>query len=376
LAAFQKFAMTAHKSLRFEGFTLDLERLCLYGVSGRLQLRRKSFDVLRYLAEHAGRVIPKDEMMKAVWPDVTVSDESLTQCISEVRRVLGSESQRLVKTIPRRGYVMDVAISADGGSEATAPLLPERPSHPGSGRIEAVSVLVADMEGFRGLPERLGERTIPLMGEYLELISSAIRAHGGTIEKFVGDAVVAFWAGPEQGIKACSASFACQTALQRSPLRRDSGSPLSVRIGINSGSAVVGNISPTNYAVMGDTANNAWLLERANKRYGTKIIVSAETRRLAGGLIYVRELDSVSVEGYGAELQIYELLGLAGGESAQPNWVSLYEAGLDAYRARDFATAIENFRTLLSVKQTDPPTELMLERCRLLLKAQNDAGDP
>lgn len=112
--------MTTRKSLRFESFTLDLERLCLQGPFGQAELRRKSFEVLRHLAEHAGRVVTKEEMLNAVWPDVTVSDESLTQCISEVRRAIGDTDQRIIKTIPRRGYLFDVPVSA-GDVTATQP---------------------------------------------------------------------------------------------------------------------------------------------------------------------------------------------------------------------------------------------------------------
>ncbi len=105
--------MTANKRLRFEDFTLDVDRLCLLGPTGQANLRRKSFEVLRYLVEHPGRVVTKEEMINAVWPDVTVGDELLTQCISEVRHGLGDENQRIIKTVPRRGYLMDVAISVD-----------------------------------------------------------------------------------------------------------------------------------------------------------------------------------------------------------------------------------------------------------------------
>jgi adenylate cyclase len=134
--------MTAHKSLQFEEFTLDLDRLCLRGLSGPVDLRRKSFEVLRYLVEHAGRVVSKEEMMNAVWPDVTVGDQSLTQCISEVRHAIGDESQRIIKTVARRGYLMDVVISTEMPAvepahattaiaelDSASPLpLPDRPS--------------------------------------------------------------------------------------------------------------------------------------------------------------------------------------------------------------------------------------------------------
>ena len=114
--------MMPHNSFRFGSFTLDLERLCLRGPSGPTELRRKSFEVLRYLVEHAGRVVTKEEVIKAVWPNVLVGDEALTKCISEVRRAIGDESQRIIKTVPRRGYLMDVLVSESGVISVQAPM--------------------------------------------------------------------------------------------------------------------------------------------------------------------------------------------------------------------------------------------------------------
>src|SRR5258708_18591729 len=113
--------MMTCKSLRFEAFALDLERLCLHGPSGQTDLRRKSFEVLRYLVEHTGRVVTKEELIRAVWPHVTIGDESLTQCISEVRRALGEQSHRIIKTVPRRGYLFNVPISRSGTIEGQNP---------------------------------------------------------------------------------------------------------------------------------------------------------------------------------------------------------------------------------------------------------------
>src|SRR5262245_42950221 len=112
-------------SFQFEGFTLDLARLRLRGPSGEVSLRPKAFEVLRYLVENAGRVVAKDEVMEAVWPKVTVTDQSLTHCISEVRRALGDAGQRLVKTAPRRGYLFDAPVTA--GSDANEPATPSEP---------------------------------------------------------------------------------------------------------------------------------------------------------------------------------------------------------------------------------------------------------
>lgn len=113
--------MMARTSFRFESFTLDLERLCLRGPSGQVGMRRKSFDVLRYLVEHAGRVVTKEEIIRAVWPDVTVGEESLTQCVSEIRRALDDESQRIIRTVPRRGYLVDVPISMNDTTAVQTP---------------------------------------------------------------------------------------------------------------------------------------------------------------------------------------------------------------------------------------------------------------
>src|SRR4051812_34089874 len=98
------------KVLNFGSFTLDLDRLTLRGASGPTDLRPKSFDVLRYLVEHAGRIVTKEELVRAIWPNVTVGDESLTKCISEIRHAIGDEGQQTIKTVPRRGYLIDVPI--------------------------------------------------------------------------------------------------------------------------------------------------------------------------------------------------------------------------------------------------------------------------
>jgi len=110
--------MMTSGSIQFGSFTLDLDRLCLRGPLGQTDLRPKSFEVLRFLAQHAGRVVTKDELMKAVWCDVTVTDESLAVCISEVRRALGDKRQQFVETVRKRGYLLEVAVSTTGAPGA------------------------------------------------------------------------------------------------------------------------------------------------------------------------------------------------------------------------------------------------------------------
>lgn len=93
-------------------FRIDLHRQCLLGSDGPIPLRRKSFDLLRYLAEHPGRILSKEELLRAVWVDVVVGDDSLAKCISEVRLALGDAGREMLKTIPRRGYCMELTTSA------------------------------------------------------------------------------------------------------------------------------------------------------------------------------------------------------------------------------------------------------------------------
>jgi DNA-binding winged helix-turn-helix (wHTH) protein len=93
------------KAYCFEGYTLDLRRGCLRMVDQEIALRPKSFEVLRYLVENAGRLVPKDELIKVVWPSVIVSDDSLTRCVSDVRLALGDGEQRIIRTVPRRGAI-------------------------------------------------------------------------------------------------------------------------------------------------------------------------------------------------------------------------------------------------------------------------------
>src|SRR3954468_2290305 len=97
--------------LIFSPFTLDLERLCLIGPAGRLKLRPKSFEVLRYLAEHAGQTVTKDELIAPIWPEVTVREGSLTRCISDIRLAIGDDRQHVIKTLPKRGYLLEGPVS-------------------------------------------------------------------------------------------------------------------------------------------------------------------------------------------------------------------------------------------------------------------------
>jgi adenylate cyclase len=230
----------------------------------------------------------------------------------------------------------------------------------------------------------MGNRVVPLLAEYLDMVSRIVSAHGGTIDKFIGDAVMAFWGAPAESsshaVDACRAALACREAILHSGLVDDTGRALRIRIGINTGDMLVGNIGSEvrlNYTVIGDTVYVASRLEGANKQYGTQIIIGEETRRLAGDHVTVRELDRLLVYGRQGELSIYELLASADGTCDKLAWVASYERGLSAYRAREFAGALRFFEDALDNRSDDKASSNMVERCRALLATQpENAGDP
>ena len=119
-------------SLQFGGFRLDLDRMCLVGPKGRVDLRPKSFEVLRYLVEHAERVVSKDELIEVIWQNVIVTEDLLTHCISEVRRAMGADAQALIKTVSKRGYMLDVPVQP----AAPAPAPPSMLEEPAISRLD------------------------------------------------------------------------------------------------------------------------------------------------------------------------------------------------------------------------------------------------
>jgi DNA-binding winged helix-turn-helix (wHTH) protein len=146
---------------QFEGFTLDVARSSLRAADRAVALRPKSFEVLRYLVENADRLVTKDELIKAIWPNVVVTDESLAHCVSEVRQALGDSKQTIIATIPRRGYRFAAPVlrlAANAPAAAPSPLF-RGGSGAGVGGLWPDSALFPDPHP-RPLPTRAGESQI------------------------------------------------------------------------------------------------------------------------------------------------------------------------------------------------------------------------
>jgi adenylate cyclase len=244
------------------------------------------------------------------------------------------------------------------------------------GSIQELTVMFIDIAGFTGLSERMGDRIVPLLSKYLDVVSEVVVANGGTIDKYIGDAVMAFWGAPtpqsDHALLCCRAALACRKAIEESGLVDDQGRPLQIRIGVNSGRMLVGNIGSElrlNYTVIGDAVNVASRLESANKSYGTQILIGESTNRLAKGSVVTREVDKIAVYGREEGLSIYELVHLAGdqiGEEAACSWIARYQEGLGKYRNRDFLGARRDFEDLLRERPHDGPAAVMLDRCNQL----------
>ncbi|MBV8410387.1 MAG: adenylate/guanylate cyclase domain-containing protein, partial [Alphaproteobacteria bacterium] len=258
----------------------------------------------------------------------------------------------------------------------------------GNGAAEAaerrnLTVFFSDIKGFTGISEQLtAGAVVNLLNSYFGEVAEVIHEHRGVIDKYIGDAVMAFWtppfsSGDQHAADACLAALAQQDAIERLRERlpeitgmRRNPPQLVVRMGIATGEGVVGTIgseTARSYTVIGDTVNLASRIEGINKVYGTSIVMSEETFRLAQHSIEARELDVITVAGKTEPVRIYEMLGLAGALSPERGALrDRFAAGLAAYRHQAWDEAQSHFEGCLAINPDDGPTRLFLERVALL----------
>ncbi|WP_284180282.1 adenylate/guanylate cyclase domain-containing protein [Rhabdaerophilum sp. SD176] len=239
-------------------------------------------------------------------------------------------------------------------------------AEPGGTQRE-ITVLFADLAGFTRLTEVLGDDAVPIVSAFLELASKEVAATGGTVDKFIGDAIMAFWGAPASNPD--HARDACDAALrimrQFDALRKADArfAPLSVRIGLQSGNAIVGNVGSSvrlNYTALGDVVNLASRLEGINKMYGTTILIGQETADRIEGTFALREVDSVRVYGRQGDVTLVELC------DAHAPWMDIYGQALDAYRRADFDRALEHLSELERTCPTDGPGQRLRAICNRL----------
>lgn len=247
------------------------------------------------------------------------------------------------------------------------------------GQEREMSVYFSDIAGFTSISESLTARQlVSLLNEYLTEMTDLVLAHGGVVDKYIGDAVMAFWGAPLPAPDHALRSVTCAIAMRRrcdelrASWKSRYGHEVHARAGINSGNAVVGNMGSKhkyNYTLMGDMVNLAARLEGANKPYGTYLMISEFTLARLEGAVAVRELDLVAVKGKNLPVKVYEVIDLVGKASeTQVAVARRFEGALQLYRAQKFSEAEQIFAELVK-DHRDPPSELYVERCQLFAAA-------
>jgi adenylate cyclase len=241
-------------------------------------------------------------------------------------------------------------------------------------RKTEVSVLFSDIRGFTTISEALDAQTLAdLLNGYLTEMTKIIFRHQGTLDKYIGDAVMAIWGAPfdepNHAERCCLsavhmlarlAELQVQWRAQQSPV-------LEIGIGINTGIASVGNMGSSlryGYTAMGDAVNLAARLEGLNKEYGTQILISEFTRReIHNGELILREIDLIRVKGKLQPVTIYEVLGPRARENDGPELVELFTAAREAYKRRDWRAAKSAWAAILQRWPDDGPSRVFLARC-------------
>ncbi|MEP6490944.1 adenylate/guanylate cyclase domain-containing protein [Microcoleus vaginatus GB2-A3] len=243
------------------------------------------------------------------------------------------------------------------------------------GERKEVTILFSDIRGYTTLTENLGaSKVVSLLNEYFETMVEAVFHYEGTLDKFIGDALMAVFGAPlplnppeSHGWMAVQSALDMRRRLKEFNDSRPGEVPFRFGIGISSGEVVSGNIGSQkrmDYTVIGDAVNLSSRLEQLTKEYGCDIILSEFTYSLCREGIWVRELDKVRVKGNNQPVGIYELLQ----NSSEPidgetlRFLELYSNGRDAYIARNFQKAISYFEAALAMRPSDRPVEVHLDR--------------
>jgi class 3 adenylate cyclase len=252
----------------------------------------------------------------------------------------------------------------------------------GTGDRRVMTVFFCDMKGFTGLSEGMTPAgMVRIVNRYLATMSEPIRRHRGIIDKYIGDAIMAFWGPPftqpqEQAALACMAGLEQLAALEayRAELPELMGIKrvplIDMRIGVATGEAIVGNIGSEvsmSYTVMGDAVNLASRLEGANKAYGTRFLANARTAEMADDLFEFREIDLILVDGKQEPEHVFEVVGRRGELApALRRLIERFAEGLAAYRRRAWEEAAGAFNAALKAVPGDGPSTVFLARVERL----------
>lgn len=241
------------------------------------------------------------------------------------------------------------------------------------GERRELTIFFSDLQGFSTISERLGpEDLTKLLNDYLSDMTDIILEEGGTLDKYEGDAIIAFWnaplAQPDHAVRAVRASVRCQRKLaeRRAEFEERTGAVLKMRIGLNTGAVVVGNMGSSNrfdYTVLGDAANLASRLEGANKALGTYMMVAESTWSQTHGAFPGRELGQLRVVGRKTPVRVFEATGLEGEAAGEAE--KAFEAALELAKAGRWADAAAAFEQ----RGDEAAAKTYAAKCRALAAA-------
>jgi len=242
------------------------------------------------------------------------------------------------------------------------------------GRKENITVLFSDIRGFTTISEKLDPRALSdLLNSYLTPMTDLVFEYRGTLDKYMGDAIMAFFGAPiqyeEHPVFACRCALAMLRKLDELQIEyREQGLPeIEIGIGLNSGECSVGNMgsqSVRSYTVMGDTVNLGSRLEGINKQYGTHTIISEYTYERVKEHFITREVDLVRVKGKIHPVKIYELISEGTAPDEVLRRLEYFSKGYDLYHKREFKASMEQFNHAMNVNPEDECSKIYVQRCQ------------
>jgi len=245
------------------------------------------------------------------------------------------------------------------------------------GETKELTIMFADIRGFTSLSEGLtADELVTLLNEYLGEMTDILFKRWGTLDKYIGDAIMAFWGSPfpqeDHAQRACSAALDMCTRLEELNLGwREQGRPtLAIGVGLNTGLVNVGNMGSDRrlaWTVMGDNVNLASRLEGLTKEYGVRMVVSEATWQQVQSHFVGRDLDRIRVKGKQQPVGIFELLDFRENAGRHGEMLTAFGDAMGAYRRREWHEAVAKFEALLARSPEDGPSQLFLRRSREFL---------
>ena len=313
-------------------------------------------------------ILLSEEMKKIQNFDLT-SDKQVHSFLIEVNNMANSFNKMRTGLRSFKKYVPDELVRELIALNKEAILEGER---------RELTIYFSDIAGFTSISEELSaEELVELLSDYLGSVTSTIINNHGTLDKYIGDAVMAFWGAPsmleDHAIHACKAALEHKKNLgiRNAELISRGKTPFYDRIGIHTGDAIVGNMGSENrlnYTIIGDSVNLASRLEGINKYYGTEIIISENTYEKVRDQFLVRKIDLVAVKGKSKAIEIFELIAeIEEASLEQQSFADKFNSAVDFYRSKSFMEALNIFRYCSKMNPEDLTSKVYIERCEFFI---------